>query len=364
MSHHGLMQVKRVVVWGTGNVGRPAIRAVAAHRGLELAGVIVHDPEKVGVDAGTLALTNELGVTATDDIAVATAPDIDAVVYAVNADFRPGESLDEVETILRAGTNVVTPGFYPMYHPPSMPADLADRFADACAAGSASIFASGIDPGWVMDALPLLVTSVSANVSQIRCREIFNYALYDQPDAVRDLIGFGHPMESEPPMLHDFTLQMVWGPMVRVIADGLGVELDEIRTSVAKRPLATTVTVDSMGDFEAGTMGAFHFQVTGVVAGQPLIVIEHITRIDDACAPDWPYPPSGQGVHEVQIVGNPNLTVTIHGEEAGEPGAAGGGNAVAANRLVNAIPAVLAAQPGVVHPLDLAPPDPGSQLRL
>lgn len=358
------MQVKRAVVWGTGNVGRPAIRAVAAHRGLELAGVIVHDPKKVGVDAGTLALIDELGITATDDIGLATAPEIDAVVYAVNADFRPTESLDEVEAMLRAGTNVVTPAFYPMYHPPSMPTDLADRFANACTEGSASIFASGIDPGWVMDSLPLITTSVSANVSQIRCREIFNYALYDQPDAVRTLIGFGQPMDSDPPMLMDFTLQMVWGPMIRVIADGLGVELDDIRTDVIKRRLETTVTVAGMGDFEAGTMGAFHFQVIGIVSGQPLIVLEHITRIDDACAPDWPYPPTGQGVHEVEIIGNPNLTVSIHGTEPGEPGAAGGGNAIAANRLVNAIPAVIAAPPGVVHPLDLAPADPGSQLRL
>ena len=45
----------RVVVWGTGNVGRPAIRAVAAHRDLELVGVVVSNPAKVGKDAGELA---------------------------------------------------------------------------------------------------------------------------------------------------------------------------------------------------------------------------------------------------------------------------------------------------------------------
>lgn len=344
----------RVVVWGTGNVGRPAIRAVAAHRDLELITAIVHDPAKVGRDVGALAGIGDVGVLATDDVSVAEGDDIDAVVYAVNADFRPDESLAEIERTLRGGTNVVTTSFYPFYHPPSMPVDLRRRFDDACAEGNASLFASGIDPGWIADVLPLFLTTVSAGVTEIRCTELFNYALYDQPDAVRNLIGFGGPMEATPPMLFDFSLQMVWGPMIRVLADGLGVELDEIRTVVEKRALEQTVTVEGMGDFEEGTLGAFRFEVQGIVDGRPLLVCEHVTRIDDACAPEWPYPPTGQGAHEVTITGHPNLTVSVHGTEPGEPGAAGGGNASAANRIVNAIPAVCAAEPGLVHPLDVA----------
>jgi len=353
----------RVVVWGTGNVGRPAIRAVHAHRDLDLVGVVVSSTDKLGQDAGTLALIDPIGVTATNDISRAAAEDVDAVVYAVNADFRPAESLDEVEHLLRCGVNVVTPAFYPMYHPPSMPPDLAQRFGSACQAGTSSLFASGIDPGWIMDILPLFLTGVSANISRITCREIFNYALYDQPDAVRGLMGFGQPMDAEPPMLMDFTLQMVWGPVVRILADGLGLDLQKIVTSVEKRALDQTVHVDAMGVFTAGTMGAFHFQVHGIVNDQPLIVIEHITRIDDACAPDWPYPLHGQGVHEVEIVGNPNLTVSVHGSEDGEPGAAGGGNASAANRLVNAIPAVVNASAGILHPLDVGPVTAAGQIR-
>lgn len=353
----------RVVVWGTGNVGRPAIRAASAHADLDLVGAIVADPAKVGIDLGELAGIDPLGVTATDDIGLATSDDVDCVVYAVNADFRPNESLDEAEAMLRAGTNVVTTAFYPMYHPPSMPPPLADRFAAACAEGESTIFASGIDPGWTCDILPLFLTGVSADITELRSQEIFNYALYDQPDAVRTLIGFGGPMDVTPPMLLDFSLDMVWGPVVRVLADGLGVDLDEIRTHVEKRALDQTVVVDGMGVFEAGTMGAFRFEVQGIVAGRPLIVMEHITRIHDDCAPDWPYPHEGQGSHQVQVTGRPNLTVSVHGTETGEPGAAGGGNATAANRIVNAIPAVCAADPGVLHPLEVASVVARGQLR-
>ena len=354
---------KKVVVWGTGNVGRPAIRSVVANKDLDLAGVLVQNPDKVGKDAGDLAGIESTGIAATDDISIALESDIDAVVYTVNADFRPMESLDEAETLLRNGKNVVTASFYPLYHPPSMPEDLADRFASACAEGNASIFASGIDPGWTCDILPLLLAGVSADITEIRSRELMNYALYDQPDAVRNLVGFGMPMDQTPPMVLDFSMQMVWGPEIRILADGLGVELEEIRTHVEKRALEKTVTVEGMGDFDEGTIGALRFEIQGIVNGKPMLVMEHVTRIDDDCAPDWPYPSSAQGVHQVEITGKPSISVTVHGEEHGERGAAGGGNGTAANRIVNAIPAVCEAAPGVLHPLDVTPLNIGAQFK-
>ena len=100
-----------------------------------------------------------------------------------------------------------------------------------------------------------------------------------------------------------------------------------------------------------------------IVDGRARYVAEHVTRIDAACAPDWPHPPEGRGCHRMIIRGSPNLHVTIHGEDDHEPGPAGGGNTTAANRLVNALPAVCAAQPGVLTPLDLPLISGGPQLR-
>jgi 2,4-diaminopentanoate dehydrogenase len=103
--------------------------------------------------------------------------------------------------------------------------------------------------------------------------------------------------------------------------------------------------------------------VRAIVDGHPLLVVEHVTRIDDDCAPYWPEPGFPGGEHRVVISGHPNLTVSVHGTEPGEPGAAGGGNATAANRIVNAIPAVCAAAPGPLSPLDLPPISGAAQLR-
>ena len=344
----------RVVVWGTGNVGKPAIRAVLANAQLKLTGVLVSNPAKVGRDAGDLAGTGRTGVGATNDVDAVLATKPDCGGYTATGDTRPGDAIEDVLKCLAAGANVVTTAIYPILHPPSAPADLRDMFLEAGRkGGSTSIFVSGIDPGWAVDLLPLVLSGVAGRIDEIRCREIFNYATYDQPDAVRNLIGFGRPLDETPPMLFPASLDLIWGAMVRTLADGLGVTLDEIRHVVERRPLERTIDTAEMGVFEKGMQGAFRFEVQGVVAGKAKIVCEHITRIDDDIAPDWPRPPAGQrGSYAVIIEGDPRFEVAImlHGG-SGSP--ADAGNATAVGRIVNAIPAVCAAPPGVVGALDL-----------
>ena len=342
-------------------MGRPAIRAVAAHRELELVGVVVANPDKVGRDAGEIADIDSLGVMCTDDAEAVLSAEIDAVVYTASGDFRPAEAEADLEQCLRSGANVTSTSFYGLLHPPSCPAGLRQRVDDACATGQSSVFVSGIDPGWALDLLPLVLSGVVADITEIRAQEIFNYATYDQPDAVRDLIGFGRPLDQVPPMLLPTIPTSVWGPMLRVLADGLGVELDDIVEHVDRRPLERTITVDGMGEFAEGTQGAFRMELKGMVGGEPLLVVDHVTRINDEAVSEWPRPSHAQGVHQVLISGRPDLTVTIHGDD-GDGVTAGGGNATAANRIVNAIPAVCDAPPGPVHPLDLPLIDGRAQL--
>ena len=353
---------KRVVVWGTGNVGRPALRAVLAHRDLELAGVVVADPAKKGRDAGELCGLGSTGVVATDDRALAFGSDIDAVVYCATGDSRPVEALDDVTECLESGRNVVTTSLYALQSAATAPPDLASRIDEACRKGQSSVFVSGVDPGWLIDLLPLLLSGVVAHIEEIRCQELFNYALYDQPDVVRRVVGMGQSMDELPPMLHDFSMRLVWEPNLRVLAAGLGIALDEIRTEVERRPLEADVEVPGMGRFEAGTQGAFRFEVQGIVDGIPRLVVEHITRIDDACAPDWPRPENGSGAHGVRVSGRPNLELSFHAEDPFESGPGAGGNATAAGRIVNAIAEVCGAAPGIVTSLDLAPVTGARQL--
>ncbi|MDJ0877407.1 MAG: hypothetical protein QNI86_02290 [Halieaceae bacterium] len=352
----------KVAVWGTGNVGRPAIRAVQSHSELELAAVIVANPDKVGQDAGTLAGIDSLGISATDDWQAVLGDKPDAMVYAANADIRPEEAQRELLACLSAGINVVATGFYAFLHPGSTAGEVLEPVASACEEGGSSLFVSGIDPGWAMDMLPAVLSGAVADIREIRAREIFNYALYDQPQVVREVIGFGGSMDTLPIMLHDFAIEMVWGPMLRLVGDALGKPVEEIEIVVERRPLESDIEVPGMGLFEAGSQGAFRFEARGISEGIPRYVVEHVTRIDDGCATDWPYPPEGRGCHQVIVSGTPTLTVSLHAEDACEPGAAGGGNATAASWVVNAIPGVCAASPGVVTVLDLPPIRGAAQL--
>ncbi|MFD5102438.1 NAD(P)H-dependent amine dehydrogenase family protein [Streptomyces albidochromogenes] len=341
------------VVWGTGNVGRAAVRAVDAHPNLRLSAVVVHDPAKAGRDAGELCgLDRELGVAATDDVAAVLATGPRAVVYAASGDIRPDDALADIVRAVRAGAVVVTPSLYALYDQRNAPPELREPVLAAVAEGGGSLFVSGVDPGWGNDVLPLLISGLATTVDVIRCQEIFDYSTYDQPDSVRYLVGMGQPMDYEPPMLAPTVPTMVWGGQIRLMARALGVELDDIRETLDRRPLDTTVTTRTMGEFEAGTQGAVRFEVQGIVAGEPRIVIEHVTRIHPSCAPDWPTPPGGAGAHRVVIEGRPRIEVTVEATDEGENRSAGG-NATAVGRLVGAVDWLVQAKPGLYDALDV-----------
>jgi hypothetical protein len=275
-----------------------------------------------------------------------------AVVYASSGDVRFDEALADVVRAVRAGAVVVTPALYPLYDQRNAPEELREPVLDAIAEGGGSLFVSGVDPGWGNDILPVLVSGLGSTVDVVRCQEIFDYSTYEQPDSVRYLVGMGQPMDYQPPMLMTGVPSMVWGGQVRLIARALGVELHELTETLDRRPLENDVTTRTMGEFTKGTQGAVRFEVRGVVDGEPRIVIEHVTRIHPSCAPDWPQPPSGAGAHRVIIEGRPRIEVTVEAADEGENRSAGG-NATAAGRLVNAIPWLVDAKPGLYDALDV-----------
>ncbi|NUK13461.1 dihydrodipicolinate reductase, partial [Streptomyces lunaelactis] len=281
------------------------------------------------------------------------ATDPHTVVAAASGDIRPDEALDDIVRAVRAGAVVVTPALYPLYDQRNAPPEFRDPVLAAIGDGSGSLFVSGVDPGWGNDVLPLLISGLGSTVDAIRCQEIFDYSTYEQEHSVRYLVGMGQPMDYEPMMLLPSIPTMVWGGQIRLMARALGVELDEIRETLERRPLDATVTTRTMGEFEAGTQGAVRFEVQGIVEGEPRIVIEHVTRIHASCAPDWPTPPGGgDGAHRVIIEGRPRIEVSVEATDEGENRSAGG-NATAVGRLVSAIDWLVDAEPGLYDALDV-----------
>ncbi|WP_163796413.1 dihydrodipicolinate reductase [Mycolicibacterium sediminis] len=343
--------MRRVAVWGTGNMGATAIRSATAFPGLRLTGVITSSPDKADRDAADFAkVDGPTGVAVSLDVDAVLAG-CDAVAYMASGDIRPDEALNDIERCLRAGKHVVTPSLYSLYDPASAPQEWVDRLTAAAEEGGATLLVSGVDPGWANDALAVLAAGLCTRIHAIRCQEIFDYSTYDQPYAVRVSCGFGGAMAEVPMMLLPSIPTMVWGGNIRLIGRGLGLEIDEITEEVERRPLDADVDT-VMGRFEKGTQGAFFLKVIGWAGGKQRVIVEHVTRIDPACAPDWPQPDEGVGDHRVIIDGDPQLTIVTRGDVPGGT-RADGGNTTAANRLLGAIEWLSTQKPGIYDGLDV-----------
>ncbi|MBK1786126.1 NAD(P)H-dependent amine dehydrogenase family protein [Prauserella cavernicola] len=342
----------RVVQWSTGNVGRHAIAGIAARPDLELAGVWVSDPAKVGRDAGELAgLGHDLGVTATNDADALLALRPDCVVYTAMADDRINEALDDLCRILRAGVNVVSSSPVFLQFPDGVvPKELTDPIREAAAEGGASLWVNGIDPGFANDWLPLVLTSVCERIDEVRCLEILDYSTYDNRKVLFDIMGFGSPLEQKPLLLQPGVLTLAWGSVVRQLAAGLGVELDSVEERYERLPAPETFEIPS-GTIEKGTAAALRFEIRGMLGGKPACVLEHVTRLRPDLGPDWPQP-LGQGGYRVEVTGEPNYTLDLRmlGTDGDHNTA---GLKATAMRLVNAVAAVVAAEPGLLTGLDL-----------
>lgn len=344
----------KVVVWSTGTIGRHAIKGIDAHPDLELVGVWVSNPDKDGKDAGELAeLGRELGVRATADKQALLALQPDAIVHTAMTDDRVFEAIEDLVDFLEAGINVTSSGPVLLQWPEHiLPPETMERITKAGERTGASLHVNGIDPGFANDVLPLVLTSLSQRIDEVRVMEICDYSTYYQPVVMNDLFGFGKPMDEPGFLWAPGILSMAWGSVVRQIAAGLGIVLDEPLTEDVDRRPAEVDTPSVSGDVKAGTMGAVRFQVIGKVDGVPRVVLDHITRTAPDQVPEWPTPPQGDGCYRVQITGEPfmQLDFTHHGEH-GDHNVSG--MIVTAQRIVNAVPAVVAAPGGLVTALDL-----------
>jgi hypothetical protein len=341
----------RVIQWSTGNVGVLAVKAIVEHPDLELAGLIVHSPKKHGQDAGVLAGIGPIGVLASSDIDAMLASDADTVCYTAAGDMRPDGAVDDIERALLAGKNVVSTSVVSLCYPPAADPAVVTRLTDACTKAGVSCFTSGIDPGFATDLLPLVFSGFCSRVDRIHVQEIFDYGTYNSPEVMFDLMGFSQPMDATPPVLLPGALAYVWGPIIQMVADKLGAKLDRIDEWSVKS--AATERLDTAsGPIEAGTCGGLRFQIRGIIGGEERIVVEHITRMRDDQAPDWPRASDPEGGYKMMLTGDPsyNVEFAVHGAD-GVPGS--GGLLATAMRVINAIPAVVAAPPGLLSALDL-----------
>ncbi|MFZ1175056.1 MAG: dihydrodipicolinate reductase [Mycobacterium sp.] len=356
----------KVGVWGPGSMGVIALRGVIDHPELQLVDVVVHSDAKAGHDAGELCGVAPVGVVATQDPAPMLAGDADVVVYAAGANLRPLEAVEDMVSILRAGKNVVSCSVVPLVFPDAPEPERAaftDPLRQAALDGGASFFTTGIDSGFANDVLPLVLTGVSRVIESVRVTEMFNYATYPDKSAVYEILGFGKPPEFTAFAATPGVFTFGWGPVLHQLATGLGVKIDSIEESVERVPASESFDTPT-GRIAAGTIAAMRSTLTGYVGDKATFVLDHVTRMRDDLAPDWPQPhicippkdlgyglASGRGLYRVEIEGSPSMRCEFEMAEDHDHDL--GARIAGASRMVNAIPAVCAAPPGLLSALDL-----------
>ena len=343
----------RVAQIGTGNVGAHALTALITNPDFELTGVWVSSDARAGKDAAELVGHSEpTGVIATTDLDEVLATEPQCVVYNAMADNRLMEALEDYRRILAAGVNIVGSGPVFLQWPwQVIPDEMIKPLEDAAREGNSSIYVNGIDPGFANDLLPLALAGTCQRIEQLRCMEIVNYATYDSATVMFDVMGFGKPMDEIPMLLQPGVLSIGWGSVVRQLAAGLGLELDGLEEMYVREPAPEDFDIAS-GHIAKGTAAALRFEVIGLVDGAPAVVLEHVTRLRDDLCPHWPQPAQEGGNYRIEVTGEPCYALDLClSSPNGDHNHAG--VLATAMRIVNAIPAVIAAPAGICTTIDL-----------
>jgi hypothetical protein len=344
----------RIVQWTTGNVGRQSATAIAANPWLELVGCYAWSPDKVGRDVGELCGLNRLGVTATHDVEALLALRPDCVVY--NPMW---PSIDELVRILEAGVNVVSTAAF--INGRRLGPD-RKRLVDACERGGSSLFGTGVNPGFA-ELLAVVVAGICDRIDKITVNESAHTAGYDSP-ATEIPVGFGRPIDD--PNLQAMTAEgtAVFGEAVAMVADALGVELDEV---VCDAEYAKTPTDLDLGSWQiaAGCVAGVAASWQGRVGGRTVVELNVRWKKAPTLEPDWKI----EDGWVIEVQGRPAIRTTVQFLPPPDFEAQTLadfmvlGHIMTAMPAVNAIAAVVAAPPGIVSYPDLRLPLPRGLVR-
>jgi hypothetical protein len=334
----------RVVQWTTGNVGKRSVRAVLAHPDLELVGCYAWSSDKVGRDVGELCGLEPAGIVATDHVDALLALEPDCVLYTPM-----WSDVDELVRILAAGVNVVSTAAF--INGEQLGTE-RERIVGACEQGRSTMFGTGVSPGFV-ELLAIVAANVCDRIDKVTVVEEADTTLYDSPETELPA-GFARPIDDPelPAMAARGTA--VFGEAVAMVADAIGVDLDEI---VCEPEFAQTTQDLDLGSWQipAGHVAGLFASWQGRVDGRTLIELSVRWKKGATLDPDWQITEG----HVIEIAGRPTIRTTVQFLPPPDFEATTFadfmvlGMIMTAMPAVNAIPAVVGAQPGISTYTDL-----------
>jgi hypothetical protein len=328
----------KVIQWYTGEIARHQIRTIARSPSLELVGAFVHHEDKAGVDAGTLAGIDPLGVSATNDLEEILATDADCVLYNP-----PTEHYDEIIPILESGKNVISiiAGWNPKKR------KSFQKVLEACEKGQSSLYGTGLNPGLSYE-LALLASSICTDVDSIYIKTCEPQSTLSE--VFLRMFGFGKTEEELAS-----GARSAYGIFARslhqvtdLLCEELGLPHDGTDFSYEFEP--ATKDYDDKVVVKKGTMAGLLLKASTTVQGEPVATIElRFLLGEEYVRSSWLAEGPRQGWIEVDVRGTPGsrLTHEIYADDHLI------GTWATGTKAVYAIPDVCAAAPGLVSPTDL-----------
>jgi 4-hydroxy-tetrahydrodipicolinate reductase len=331
-----------VVQWATGNIGLCSLRAVIEHPDLELVGVYVYSEAKSGRDAGELCGVAPTGVVATRDVEEILSLKPDCVLYMADR-----ADIDVLCRLLEAGANVVTTRSE-FHRPASLDSQVRERIEAACRIGGSSLHSTGSSPGFITEALPLVLTSIQRRLDCLTIEEYADMSSRNSPELIFDLMGFGRDPSTFDPRGVEQHGGAAFGGSLEVVAEAMAIPLDEIVTT-GEVALARQGVEIAAGRVEPGTIAAQRMNVTGIRNGRPLLRFIANWYLTTDVEPNWNLRQTGW---HLLVEGDAPLDIEIRFPVPPEEWATTSPR-LTAHRPVNAVPYVCAAEPGIRTIADL-----------
>ena len=335
----------RVVQWTTGNVGTKSVHAIVENSQLELVGCYAFSPEKVGRDVGDLCGIGPLGITATDDVDALLGLAPDCVVY--NAMFA---DVDDLVRILGAGVNVVTTSEFITGH--RLGGGRA-RIVEACERGGSTIFGSGLNPGFIQ-LFAIVTAGISDQITRVSIVESFDTTIYNSPETEK-IMGFGYPIDHPDLLAVTEDGSGVFREAVLIVADALGVELDDVRCAAEYAQTTEDLRLPGGWLIERGCVAGIDVRWTGHHGDREIVEVRGIWTKGQSLEPSW----AMDFGYRVTVEGRPTIKTTLSFEPPPDFIAETIedyillGLTITAVPAITAIPAVVAAPPGIATYNDL-----------
>ncbi|HUR57485.1 MAG TPA: hypothetical protein VM029_07235 [Opitutaceae bacterium] len=329
------MKKIKIIQFGLGPIGIESLKLAAEQSWLEIIGGVDIDPAKIGLRLTDITRCPSLG-------SAEVFPSLDALFKAVGkpdvvlhtAGSSAAASFVQMRSALDQGVSVASTCeelIFPALKTPELTRDV-----DAlCQRSGARIAGTGVNPGFVMDILPICLTGVSREVNSIYVERVVNASTRRQP--LQAKIGSGQdPQEFRAKFAAGRAGHAGFQQSVALLAHAMGWRLDEIRET-CEPVVAPSRVVTKFFDVAPGRSVGLHQQCIGLVGGETKI------KLDLQMYLDAPLP------HDAIVIkGRPDLNLVLNGGVAGD-------DATVAS-LINIVPRLLAARPGVRLMTELAVP--------